>query len=288
MSFSFLVWNVERFQATNSQRIRKVADHIRNQDPDVLCILEFMGKSGANDPGEPKGEARRLISEFLTDYDFGLTDSKRRLEILTGWKRNRFDQVLYTQRREFDARNPNLRPGGLLSLRESGASAFHNLLFLHTDSGRSKRDYDNRQDMFKRIWKLKRALAALPIQQGEPRLIALGDLNTMGRKAVNNQPSISMNDEVNQLAQDALANGMRMLSKSFDRTWSRPSGSLRSNLDHVIASSDLQFQQWFYASEPNNVFEVDVHGWNDLTGQTRRSFIETISDHCSLWAQAIG
>ena len=94
------------------------------------------------------------MSEFFRGYDFGLSDSKRRLEILVGWKRARFAQALYTQRREFDAKNPNLRPGALCSVRQTGEAAFHNFLFLHTDSGRRKTDYDNRQAMFKKIWKL--------------------------------------------------------------------------------------------------------------------------------------
>jgi len=216
-----------------------------------------------------------------------LTDSRQRLEILTGWKRNTFAQVLYTQRREFDAQNPYLRPGGLLSLREDGDNRFTNLLFLHTDSGREAQDYTNRQEMFRRTWNLKAALEQLPIQNNAARFIALGDLNTMGRRAVGNQPSISKTREVNQLALDAQTHGMRMLSKSHDRTWSRPSGTGQSNLDHVLASDDLQFQQWYYASDPSHMFEVDVRGWNELSGQARRSFIQTVSDHCSLWAQVV-
>ncbi len=285
MGFTFLVWNVEKFKATNTSRIRTVADHIKDQDPDVLCILEFMGKSSALNPAGKKDAARRLISEFLPNYDFGLTDSKKRIEILTGWKRNKFAQVLYTQRREFDANNPNLRPGGLLSVREVGAKSFHNFLFLHTDSGRKKRDYDNRQSMFKKIWKLKRALQNLPIQAGAARFVAMGDLNTMGRSAVGNLPSISGTQEITALVQSAQTNGMRILSKSFAKTWSNPSGSKKSNLDHVIASDDLKFQEWIFDNDDSTKFEVEVKGWNERTGNARKSFIENISDHCSLWGE---
>jgi hypothetical protein len=287
MGFTFLVWNVEKFKATNTTRIRTVADHIKDQNPDVLCILEFMGKSSALNPSQKKDAARRLISEFLPKYDFGLTDSKKRIEILTGWKRDKFGQVLYTQRREFDVQNPNLRPGGLLSLRENGATSFHNFLFLHTDSGRTKRDYDNRQAMFKKIWKLKKALQGIPIQAGEARFLALGDLNTMGRSAVGAQPSISGTKEIAQLQQDAVANGMRILSKSFNKTWSNASGTTKSDLDHVIASDDLAFAEWTLVGAPSTEFEVEVKGWNERSGNARRSFIENISDHCSLWGEII-
>lgn len=287
MAFTFLVWNVEKFRATNTSRIRTVADHIKDQDPDIVCILEFMGKSSALKPAEKKDAARRLISRFLPDYDFGLTDSKKRLEILTGWKRDKFAQVLYTQRREFDVKNPNLRPGGLLSVREVGAASFHNFLFLHTDSGRKERDYNNRQDMFKKIWKLKRALERLPIQAGRARFVVMGDLNTMGRSAVGAKPSISAKQEIAALQQDAQNKGMRILSKSFPKTWSYPSGSKKSDLDHVIASDDLTFQLWTLVDDPNVEFEVEVRGWNERSGNARRSFIENISDHCSLWGEIV-
>lgn len=287
MAISFLVWNIERFKATNTARIRKVADHINNQDPDLLCILEFMGKSSAHKPAEKKDTARRLISEFLPNYDFGLTDSKKRIEILTGWKRNKFRQVLYTQRREFDASNPDLRPGGLLSVRKAADASFYNFLFLHTDSGRKERDYNNRQKMFKKIWKLKHSLEALPIQAGEARLTVMGDLNTMGRSAVGAKPSVSGRQEIDALRQDAGTKGMRILSKSFDKTWSNPSGSKRSDLDHVIASDDLTFREWTYENDPGTEFEIEVLGWNERTGNARRSFIENISDHCSLWGEII-
>ena len=287
MGFNFLVWNVEKFKATNTTRIRTVADHIKNQNPDVFSILEFSGKSSAQNPSQKKDAARRLISQFLPEYDFGLTDSKRRLELLTGWKRGVFDQVLFTQRREFDASNPNLWPGGLLSVREVGASAFHNFLFLHTDSGRKKTDFDNRQTMFKKIWKLNKALQNLPIQGGNARFVVLGDLNTMGRRSVGNQPSIPAKKEIADLTSDAQANGMRALNKSFNKTWSNPSGGRKSDLDHVIASDDLTMQKWVFAATPGVPFEVEVKGWNDRTGNPRRSFIENISDHCSLWAQIV-
>ena len=145
MAFTFMVWNVEKFQANKLARIRTVADHIAEDDPDIFCLLEFMGKSSALSPSQKRDAARRLISEFFPGYDFGLTDSKRRLEILVGWKFNRFAQVLYTQRREFDpSQQSNLRPGALLSVREPGDTSFHNLLFLHLDSGRDPGAFQNR------------------------------------------------------------------------------------------------------------------------------------------------
>ena len=285
MSFSFLVWNVEKFKAKDITRIQTVVDHIKNQAPDVFCILEFMGKSSSVKPSKIKGAVRRLISRSFPTYDFGLTDSKKRIEILIGWKRSKFAQVFFTQRRELNARNQNLRPGGLLSIRQAGESSFHNLLFLHTKSGRSKEAFHNRQIMFKKIWKLKKALGGLRIQSGRARFVALGDLNTMGRSKIGSKPSISGGDELRMLEKGAKAHGMRILSKSYDKTWSTISGSKKSSLDHVIASDDVSFQVWTYLGESENKFEVEVLGWNERTGNARKSFIKNISDHCSLWAE---
>ena len=75
MGLSFLVWDVEKFKATRTARIRSVADHIKNQNPDVLCILEFMGKFSARSLSEEGRRPTTHIS-FLQKYDFGLTDSK--------------------------------------------------------------------------------------------------------------------------------------------------------------------------------------------------------------------
>ena len=61
------------------------------------------------------------------------TDGPEIQEILVGCKRGVFDQKVFTQKREFKANNPALRPGALLSLQKK--DQWYNLLFLHTDSG---------------------------------------------------------------------------------------------------------------------------------------------------------
>ena len=154
MGFSFAVWNVERFNYL-PQRVRIVGQLIKNHDPDVFGILEFLAKDAA----------RKLIrSDSFKPYDFAFTDSNQGIEILIGWKRSKFDQTLYTQRRELQVGNVRLRPGGLISLLEKNTAVFTNLLFLHTDSGTDAQAYKNRQAMFRKIWSMKRALESLPDQ----------------------------------------------------------------------------------------------------------------------------
>jgi hypothetical protein len=276
MGFKFLSWNVKQFRAATPQRIAQVADHIGAEDPDVFGILEFLAKDAA----------RKIVTGFYDRYDFGMTDSKVGLDFLIGWRRGMFRQVIYTQRRDFAVGNINLRPGGLLSFREQSQSVFTNMLFLHTDSGRANSDYRSRQAMFERIWSLKRAIQSLPIQSNRARLIVLGDLNTMGRRKTGNLPTVRAAEEIDSLRQDAQAAGMRMLSKSHEKTWSNRSNTRTSDLDHVIASDDLDFQPFQFAGG-GQAFEVEVDGWNNLTGAARLSWIRNISDHCALIGQVI-
>lgn len=214
MAYSLLVWNVEKYTASRLDRTRKVAELIRAYDPDVFGILEFKAKKAV----------RELITDFYDDYDFDVTDSKMGIDILVGWRRGKFEQVIYTQRRAFQAGNPNLRPGGLLSAREIGSTRFNNILFLHTDSGKSLTDNKNRQAMFKKIWGLNRALTNLPVQDNESRLVALGDLNTMGRKRTSTTSTITARNEIERLISSASNNEMRMLEKSHHKTYRSTGG----------------------------------------------------------------
>jgi hypothetical protein len=215
-------------------------------------------------------------SDDFQPYDFAFTDSDQGIEILVGWRRGKFDQALYTQRREMQAGNVRLRPGGLLSVLEKNAAVFTNLLFLHTDSGTDEKAYQNRQIMLGKIWSLRCALAGLPEQQGQPRLIALGDLTTMGRKT---GPSAA--EEIAALEAQATQKGMRVLPKTHPHTWSSD-GTKKSNLDHVIASTDLQFKPVPGTAGPA---EVLVDGWVNRTGDARTNFVKNISDHCLLFAE---
>lgn len=266
MGFSFAVWNVEKFNYS-PQRTKAVGDLIKNQDPDVFGILEFLAKDAA----------RKLVrSDDFRSYDFAFTDSEQGIEILVGWKRGKFAQVLYTQRRELQVGNSRLRPGGLLSVLEKHDDVFTNLLFLHTDSGTDSLAYKNRRTMFGKVWSMKKTLAKLPEQNGEARLVAMGDLNTMGRKGGPNAA-----DEIADLAAQASTAGMRLLQKSHDKTWSSD-GKKTSNLDHVIASDDLQFKTLQAGNPPAQIL---VDGWVNRTGEARLNFVKNISDHSLLYGE---
>ena len=270
MGFSFLSWNIRKFKAS-SQRTKKVVDLIKKYDPDIFGILEFSDKK----------VARKLAFDNFKDYDFGITESRREMEIIVGYKRGKFAQAVFTQRREFNANNLDLRPGAILSVRQKDQSSFDNLLFLHTDSGTKDKDYKNRQTMFKKIWHLNAGLKRLPIQKGKSRLVVAGDLNTMGKSE-----SISATKEISKLQNDAINNDMKLLDKSHTNTWSS-SGNKKSNLDHVIISQDVNVQPWYFQDNPDQIFPIVVDGWVDLNDHDRKEFVKNISDHSLLYGEVL-
>ncbi len=278
MKFTFLSWNVRHFKGTDEQRLKDVDKIISDLSPDVFGLIEFQAKK----------LMRKLMFNNFPEYDFAVTDSKNGVEITAGWKRNKFKQAIWTQKREFLNNNLNMRPGGLLSV--NCENKFYNLLFLHTDSGTGTKDYENRQEMFKKIWKMNQSLKAIS-NTGEPNLIALGDLNTMGKGTM-----LTGEDEIEELSFDADKNEMILLSKDFNDTWhqwgkgpwgnrrklevSELSTALKSNLDHVIASKELNFS----LIGANNS-TITVNGWNQLDGNERIDFLREISDHSAIFGE---
>jgi hypothetical protein len=74
--------------------------------------------------------------------------------------------------------------------------------------------------------------------------------------------------------------GMTFTFKEHDQTFSNSSGSQASNLDHVVVSDGLQLEQ---LGPAGGQFQVRVHGWQQLSGEARRNFIDNASDHCALY-----
>ena len=275
--FSFLSWNVRHFRGSKS-RLNDVDNFITQLDPDVFGLIEYQGKSSI----------RELMVDRFPEYDFAVTDSTGNLEMVVGYRRGKFDQVVWTQKRQFNDVKRRLRPGALISLRLG--KEFYNLLFLHADSGADTIDYKNRQTVFRKIWRLKAALEKRSTT-GKSNFIVLGDLNTMG-----NGKTVSGKSEIKRLAKAAKKNGLRMLEKDWGTTWSQwgkgkrgnrrklkvseLNGLMTSNLDHVIAASELQF-------EPcgDNQEDIHVKGWRQLSGTNKVDFLWNLSDHCGLFGK---
>ena len=281
--FSVMFWNVENFgEGLNEgepvsaefeefeEHVDQVAAHIENLNPDLFCLCEVTNKPAL----------RRLLMEKLVGYNFAITDSLQNIELAVGWRRGKFDQILLTQRRKFQAGSEHLRPGALCTVKFAGE--FFNFLFLHTDSGEDNESYNNRQEMFEKIWNLKESLDQ--ISSNDAKFVVMGDLNTMGRTGSESEPSISGQGEIAALKENAEANGMCILPKTHENTWR--SCTEESNLDNALATCNISLKSFEIPenSEPDSECpKVFVDGWNLLEGCARDKFTKNISDHCSIF-----
>lgn len=267
MGIRVLFWNIENFRGDDPERAAAVARHIKDFEPHIVGFSEIGSKLAI----------RNLMMEELSEYDFGITDGAQNIELMAGWKRGTFDQALYTQRREFKAGSDGQRPGALLSVMLNGE--FINFLFLHTDSGKSERDYGNRRTMFGKISSLRKTLN--DIEGGLSKFIVMGDLNTMGRDATTDDDAISGDDEILGLKRFMARGGMTLQEKSSPETFlqykSDGSVEFQSDLDHVI-STDVTPLKVLGGGK-----SVRVRGWNDLNSDAERiDWTENLSDHASI------
>ena len=278
--FSFLSWNVRMYNGSK-KRLEDADQLITELDPDVIGLLEFKAKK----------KARELMFDRFPEYDWSATDSTGNLEVLIGFRRGKFDQVIFSQKRTFNNTERTLRPGALISVKTQGR--WYSLLYLHTDSGTKHTDYNNRWKVFSKIWKLEEALKKhSPTKQRS--LIVLGDLNTMGKK---NPGKLSGAEEIDALQKKASQNGMVLLSKDQPNTWSQwgkgprqnrrklkvseLAGTMHSDLDHVLASKNLDF----VAHGADGSSAIHVKGWPQLSGKERVDFLWSLSDHSALFGE---
>jgi hypothetical protein len=273
MGFSLLSWNVEEFDGDAAQ-LSQVTEHIKALNPDVFGLFEV-----------EEVNILDLMRNLLPDFDYSLTDGPENKEILAGVRRQKFAQVVFSQKREFKVYNPYLRPGLLVTLDTAGE--VYNILFLHTDSGTAASDFGNRYEMFEKIWSLKRAVDALAAASSvDGKFIVLGDLNTMGLlfpTKRNSDRRVAQDEEIEALGQSGSRRSMVLLAKEFDATFS--DGRYLSNLDHILATDNISFR--VLGQHNGEPFNVRVTGWQQLEGQARLDFIRSVSDHCSLYCEIV-
>jgi len=267
MKFKVLSWNIEKFQG-EANRLTKIAQHILADDPDIFGIFEVENVDIIN-----------LVRNHFQDYNFHLTQGSSNKEILVGVRKGKFDNTIFTQKREFKIYNPFLRPGALLTINHN--NNLYNLLFLHTDSGTEAPDFGNRQKMFEKIWSLKKKLNRMATN-GNARLIVLGDLNTMGMSYPTRRISdrkVTEEKEIEILAKISNKWDMELLIKDEKDTFNNE--RYKSNLDHIISATSINLET--FGNDENGIpIKVNVRGWNQLNGNSRKSFIRNISDHSSL------
>jgi exonuclease III len=257
-AFSLASWNVERFHNEKS-RIARVVKFLKSQSPDVLALYEVVGKTVFGE-----------IVKQMPGYQFHITEGPQVQEILVGVRKG--FTAFFTQRIEFKTGNPALRPGALLTL--SINSINYTILFLHTKSSTAPAGLGLRDDMFRKAFKLRRALDKAAGGKGKSRFIFVGDLNTMGMVYPFKKEIIAPL-EIKKLDRDAKRVRMRRLAKDRPHTWWNGSKGkyAPADLDHVVSSDNLAFKKFSAA-------DVTVKGWPSLGSVTQQdSWIRRFSDH---------
>jgi len=162
-AFSLASWNVEHFK-DEPERVARVVDFLKEQDPDVFALLEVEGK-----------EVFAELVRQMSDYQFHITEGPQTQEILVGVKHDL--TAFYTQKVQFKSGIQALRPGALLTVTVEGVH--YSILFLHTKSGSKPIGLGVRDDQFERAYKFKKLLDEIAGGKGKANYFFLGDLNVI-------------------------------------------------------------------------------------------------------------
>ncbi len=263
--FSILSWNVEHFgkdknKANAEARVTRIAQAIEAKRPDIMAIYEVSGKE--------------IFSEFsqrFSDYSFFITEGRQSQEILIGTKNTL--NTFITQKTEFKASNPYLRPGALVTV--SVQNQVYSVLFLHLKSMRDPYGWGLRDFMWNKVRSLKKALNRA---SENPKFIALGDLNTMGMNYSFGSKDITSAEEIQRMNKMVKSSSYKMsaLSKTHAHTYFNGTNGTYppADLDHVFATDNIELQDQGGAP-------ILVDGWN--TAPDPDQWIEDFSDHAMLY-----
>ncbi len=264
---SFASWNVEHFHG-RPDRVRRIAELLSVKDPDIFAIYEVSGR-----------QVYRDFTQLMPSHGFTLTENTqmRNMEILIGVRRS--IPSFISQREEFKAKVPSLRPGVLATLQIN--SEEYPFLFLHTKSFARPRDWGLRDDMFRHVARLKRRLDKQSSTRERANLICLGDLNTMGLNAPYNDVSdLSAEQELAFVSKRMQSVKMHRLSKNYENSWWNGKDTYDpAGLDQVFADDQLHFKMF-------DGKEIEVVGWPEERTKTKqRRWIDAYSDHALIYGE---
>ena len=274
--FSVASWNIEHFKDDPSAaRVNRVVDFVKDQNPDVFAIYEVEGATVFD----------ALVAR-MPSYTFQITEGRQTQEILVGVKQSL--TAFITQKTEFRSGTTHMRPGQLVAITKGGQN--YALLFLHLASGSDPRGMGLRDDMLERAFEFRKVLDRAAGGDGKARYIFLGDLNTMGLQYPFDK---DIQAEIELKKCDRYAGRakiqMRRLVKTHDATWFNGSTSSLppSNLDHVFASTNLDFKSFVHPADGANA-QVVVRGWVDEGTDTKKdAWIGKYSDHSLLYFEVV-
>lgn len=263
-AFSVVSWNCEHWKEDDPRNTARI-EFLAGQEADVIALYEVEGR-----------EVWRAVMDGLPGYSFFITEGQNTQEILVGVGPG--TTAFLTQRIEFQSRDAFMRPGAFLTVRADGAD--YSMLFLHLASMTGARGFGLRTDMTERAFDFKRYLDKAA--KGKANFMFMGDLNVMGLDYVYGKEGgsllrdrVSAEHEFAAVAYEAGKTGMRVAPKTADFTW-RGDGKMRSNLDHVVVSDQIEFEQ---IGEK----DVEVRGWPQLPEAEQEKWVREFSDHALLY-----
>jgi endonuclease/exonuclease/phosphatase family metal-dependent hydrolase len=263
-AFSVASWNCEHWKDEDPRNVDRIA-FLAAQKADVIALYEVEGK-----------EVWRSVMEGLPGYSFFITEGQNTQEILVGVAPD--TTAFLTQKVEFQSRDAFMRPGAFLTVRTDDGD--YSMLFLHLASMTDARGFGLRTDMIERAFEFKEYLDE--VAKGKANFMFMGDMNVMGLDYVFGKDGgsllhdrISADDELAAAAYRAGKADMRVLSKTADFTW-HGDGTMRSNLDHVVASNQIAFEQL-------GGKDVEVRGWPQHPDAEQEDWVKKYSDHALLY-----
>ncbi len=264
-------WNVEHFKS-DPERIGRVIAFLAQQDPDVFGLYEVEG-----------ADVYPALVRLMPGYTFQITEGPQTQEILVGVRRGL--TAFITQRVEFKSGTTHMRPGQLVTVSKNDRN--YVLLFLHLASGIDPRGMGLRDDMIERAIDFKKTLDAREGGAGKARYVFLGDLNIMGMKYAFDR-SIPADTELKRWDDLIRRRGMVRLPKTAEASWSNGSKSPipPSNLDHVIATTNLKFRS--FRTPGGGSATVSVRGWtSEPDAAAADAWIARYSDHALLYLEIV-
>ncbi len=278
MSFSVSAWNVEFFgskrKGDNRQavtdRVKRVFDYLEREiATDIYVIFEANGS-------QVFGQARA----HFPDYTWQITEGSGSQDILVGSRL----PVFITERTEFaKGFSGPLRPGTLVTVDDAGIN--YSMLFLHLKAADSPIDFGVRIHQHEEARSLRKALdKAAPGNRAN--FIVAGDFNGVGMNLTFSKSDIELKKELERLNKmyGSARDGMPIRKKTHDVTfWNGPGSSdPQSNIDHVAAAKQIQFDQVAGA-------DIEVKGWpEEATPAKQGKWIGDFSDHALLRFRVTG
>jgi len=243
MKIKFASWNIHNATPEAKERC---FEYLATQDPDIFGLFEVSSK-------EAIGPAMKYFPyHSLTSIDN---------EMIIGVS-NRFFSFVST-RNEFKSEKQTLRPGVLATIYTG--TEYISFLFLHLKAFSTPLDYGLRDDMYKHLSSLKRALPR------DHKTVFAGDFNNVGMQATyNDRLDTSIQEELRAL--DRRMHAVSMRRKTYIPTWWN--GNTQTNPAEI---------DQIYTSDSVGDITLQVAGWPAFEKtEDQKKFISEYSDHALL------